>query len=66
MSVSDKISIIIPETNFPVEWCKIFSECVQNVENLLGVPLTARVGGKHNCIFILPKHMNPESLAGLN
>lgn len=66
MTVSDKINIISPNTNFPVEWCRIFAECVQNVENRLGVPLTARVGGKSNCIFVLPKEISLESIENLN
>ena len=65
MVVSDKINIISPNTNFPVEWCRIFAECVQNVENRLGVPLNARVGGKSNCIFVLPKEISLESIENL-
>ena len=55
------------QTKFPTIWCQIFAEAVQRVENRLGVPLDASVGGKDHCIFVFPKSLvSKESVTNLN
>ena len=55
------------QTKFPAIWCQIFAEAVQRVEDRLGIPLDASVGGKDHCIFIFPKSLvSKASVTNLN
>lgn len=68
MTTRDKIKALGLQTKVPVEWCRIFADAVQRVENRLGVPLDADRGGKNHCIFIFPKSLSysKESIRNLN
>ena len=68
MTTSEKIKRLGLQTKVPVEWCRIFADAVQRVENRLGVPLDAERGGKNHCIFIFPKSLSysKESIRNLN